>query len=126
MTPKFRSTERGAILIVVAVALLVLVGFSAIVVDYGILWVSRSQAQAAADAGALAGAISIAANAANPQVHEAALETRALPREEEDPRHRASTRARSSRRAVWMIFCSARRFTKPGSGMIRSKLERSA
>ena len=44
----------------------------------------------------------------------------ALPGEEEDPRHRASTCARSSRSAVWMIFCSARRFTNVGSGMMRS------
>ena len=42
-----------------AIALLVLVAFSAIVVDYGILWAARSQAQTSADAGALAGAQAI-------------------------------------------------------------------
>ena len=52
--------DRGAVLVYVAIALLVLVAFSAIVVDYGILWVSRAQAQNAADAGALAGAVSLA------------------------------------------------------------------
>ena len=35
----------------------VLLGFSAFVVDYGVLWLSREQAQNAADAGAMAGAI---------------------------------------------------------------------
>ena len=54
------SSERGAILIQVAVCLLVLLAFSAFVVDYGVMWASRGQAQTAADAGALAGAISLA------------------------------------------------------------------
>lgn len=42
-----------------AVALLCLVAFSALVVDYGVLWAARSQAQTSADAGALAGAQSV-------------------------------------------------------------------
>ena len=50
--------ERGAITIHVAIALMALIAFSAFVVDYGVMWVSRRQAQNAADAGALAGAIS--------------------------------------------------------------------
>src|SRR5688572_29935487 len=54
------SSERGAILIHVAVASIVLIAFSMFVVDYGILWVSRGQAQNAADAGALAGAVALA------------------------------------------------------------------
>src|SRR5688500_5442810 len=57
------QSDRGAMLIMVAVSLMVLIGFSAIVVDYGVLWVSRNQAQAAADAGALAGATAIAGSA---------------------------------------------------------------
>jgi Flp pilus assembly protein TadG len=52
--------ERGAILIQVAVAMLGLLAFSMLVIDYGILWSSRRQAQNAADAGALAGAIGLA------------------------------------------------------------------
>src|SRR5688572_31286174 len=51
------QSERGAILVFTAIALLVLMGFLTFVVDNGILWVSRAQAQNAADAGALAGAI---------------------------------------------------------------------
>jgi hypothetical protein len=51
------ASERGAVLIQAAIASLVLVGFSTFVVDYGVLWVGRHQAQNAADAGATAGAI---------------------------------------------------------------------
>ena len=52
--------ERGAVLVHVAVAMLALLAFSALVIDYGALWVSRRQAQNAADAAALAGALSLA------------------------------------------------------------------
>jgi Flp pilus assembly protein TadG len=54
------SSERGAILIQVGVAVLVLSAFSMFVIDYGLLWVSRHQAQNSADAGALAGATALA------------------------------------------------------------------
>jgi hypothetical protein len=52
-----RPSDRGVILVQAAIVLLVLLAFLTFVVDYGILWVSRGQAQNAADAGALAGAI---------------------------------------------------------------------
>ena len=52
-------------LIQVAIALLALLAFSAFVFDYGVMWVSRGQAQTAADAGALAGAISLAFDSAD-------------------------------------------------------------
>jgi hypothetical protein len=55
-----RSSERGTVVIQVAVCLLALLAFTAFVVDYGVMWASRGQAQTAADAGALAGAISLA------------------------------------------------------------------
>lgn len=54
--------ERGAIIIQVAAALLALTAFSAIVLDYGILWTSKNQAQNAADAGALSAAIHLRDN----------------------------------------------------------------
>ena len=41
-------------------AILVLTAFAMFVIDYGLLWVSRNQAQNAADAGALAGATALA------------------------------------------------------------------
>jgi Flp pilus assembly protein TadG len=49
--------ERGAALIHVGLAIFVLVAMSAFVLDFGVMWLSRRQAQNAADAGALAGAI---------------------------------------------------------------------
>jgi len=49
--------ERGAILVQTALLMLVLAGLATFVVDYGVLLIARAQAQNAADAGALAGAI---------------------------------------------------------------------
>jgi hypothetical protein len=54
------SSERGAVLVHVAVALLGLIAFTTFVVDYGVMWSSRGQAQTSADAGALSGAIALA------------------------------------------------------------------
>ena len=51
--------EEGAVLVHVAIGLVVLLAFSAFAIDYGILWVSRSQAQNAADAAALAAATAL-------------------------------------------------------------------
>ena len=48
--------ERGAVLVHVAIGLIAFMAFSTFVVDYGVFWLSRRQAQNAADAGALAGA----------------------------------------------------------------------
>jgi Putative Flp pilus-assembly TadE/G-like len=53
------SDERGAITIHVAIALIAMLAFVSFVADYGLMWVSRRQAQNAADAGALAGAIAL-------------------------------------------------------------------
>jgi hypothetical protein len=49
--------QRGAAFIHVGIAIFVLVGMSAFVLDFGVMWLARRQAQNAADAGALAGAI---------------------------------------------------------------------
>ncbi len=54
-----RTDERGVILIVVAVTLTSLILLSAFVVDFGVMWLARTQAQNAADAGALAGATAL-------------------------------------------------------------------
>jgi len=54
------SSQRGAIVIQVSVFLVSLMAFSAFVVDYGIMWVARGQAQTAADAAALAAQNSMA------------------------------------------------------------------
>ena len=55
-------SSRGAVLIHVGVAMIGLLGFCAMSIDYGILWTARRQAQNAADAAALAGAVSLAFN----------------------------------------------------------------
>jgi Flp pilus assembly protein TadG len=49
--------ERGAIFVQVGIAVLALMAFNVFVLDYGMLWIARGQAQNAADAGALAGAL---------------------------------------------------------------------
>ena len=54
-----RLSERGAVIIHVAMALIALLAMTAVVVDQGVMYVSRSQAQAAADSGALAGVTSL-------------------------------------------------------------------
>jgi putative Flp pilus-assembly TadE/G-like protein len=59
-TNSHRPAERGAIVIQMAVCMLILLAFTAFVLDYGVMWASRGQAQTSADAGALAGAISLA------------------------------------------------------------------
>jgi hypothetical protein len=51
--------ERGQVAIVVSLMLVVLLGFAALVVDVGLNWATRTQAQAAADAAALAGVIAL-------------------------------------------------------------------
>ena len=55
-----RRSERGAVLIMVVVAMVALLAFGAFVIDYGVMWTSRGQVQTSADAGALAGAIALA------------------------------------------------------------------
>jgi hypothetical protein len=51
--------EGGQVAIVVALMLVVLLGFAALVVDVGLHWAARTQAQLAADAAALAGVIAL-------------------------------------------------------------------
>jgi len=50
-------SDRGAVLVQVAIAILVLTAMGTFVMDHGVMWVSRGQAQNAADAGALSGAV---------------------------------------------------------------------
>jgi Flp pilus assembly protein TadG len=61
-TPRGRrlSGEQGAILVHVAVAFVGLLAFSVLTVDLGVLWVARAEAQNAADAIAMSGAVSLA------------------------------------------------------------------
>lgn len=56
-TRRILRSERGAVFVLVGIAVFVLFSFMVFVLDYGIMWTSRRQAQNAADAGALAGAM---------------------------------------------------------------------
>jgi Flp pilus assembly protein TadG len=51
--------ERGAVAVILAIALIVLVGFAALVVDLGQIIIVRSELQNASDAGALSGVIEL-------------------------------------------------------------------
>jgi hypothetical protein len=69
------NRERGAIFVQTAVSLLVLMGFLVFVLDYGVVLVSRGQAQNSADGGALAGAIARAFDdTANPPPDDGVVE----------------------------------------------------
>src|SRR6185436_15709292 len=59
-TSRGRHSERGAILVLVAVSLLTFTLISALVIDYGMIVVSRHQVQTATDAAAHAGASALA------------------------------------------------------------------
>jgi Flp pilus assembly protein TadG len=52
-----RSSKRGQVLALVALALVALIGFVALAVDVGFVWGARRKMQTAADAAVLAGAI---------------------------------------------------------------------
>ena len=65
-------SARGAVLIQVAFALIALLAFTTFVIDQGVMFVARGQAQNAADAGALAGAMSLMVKADNGAGAEAA------------------------------------------------------
>ncbi len=56
MTKQIKKSERGQILIVLTLALVALLGFTALAVDGGMVYSDRRYAQSAADASALAGA----------------------------------------------------------------------
>lgn len=58
------SRERGVTLVVVAIMLVVLIGFAALVIDIGKLYKTRSELQNAADSAALAGASGLRGDAA--------------------------------------------------------------
>ena len=61
MTRRWQAADdRGAILVHAGLALFTLMAFTVLVFDLGALWVGRGQAQNAADAAALAGALSLA------------------------------------------------------------------
>lgn len=63
-----KENEKGAVAIIIAISLTVLLGFTALVVDVGYLYEVRRQLQAAADAGALAGCQEMVTEESKPDV----------------------------------------------------------
>src|SRR5439155_17548458 len=59
--------NQGSIIVTLAILLFVLLGFSALAVDLGVLYSARTAAQRAADAAALAGAFTFIADPTSPQ-----------------------------------------------------------
>ena len=51
---RLRKDERGAVAIIVALLMVVLIGFAALAVDISAMWAEKRQLQNGADAGALA------------------------------------------------------------------------
>ena len=56
---RWRDDERGAVAVIVMALLVVLIGFAALVIDLGMLFVVRGELQNAADSGALAGLVEL-------------------------------------------------------------------
>ena len=56
---RWRDDERGAVAVIVMALLVVIMGFAALVIDLGVLFVVRGELQNAADSGALAGLIEL-------------------------------------------------------------------
>ena len=67
MTTGSSRRERGFVLVVVALMLIVLLGFVALAVDTGVLYGARTDAQEVADAAAMAGAFTFTNTPTLPQ-----------------------------------------------------------
>ncbi len=73
-----KEPQKGAVFIMVAAAMLALLGFAALAIDVGFLMASRNELQNAADAGALAGARVLyndTGTAVNPGANQVAYDT---------------------------------------------------
>ncbi len=114
-------SERGVTLIHVAASIFILMGFSAFVLDHGVLMLSRGQAQNVADMAALAGGI---ARAIDEPDHRQSLPMMGLPRRS-FKRPSIDTRSLPARRRIpaWPgrhleMALSARPQRQPG-GLVR-------
>ena len=67
MNSNTSKKQEGFVLVVVAIVLMVLVGFLALAVDIGVLYSARTSAQEVADAAALAGAYTFVNDTQSPQ-----------------------------------------------------------
>ena len=62
---KFKSAQRGAVMVLFALLLPVLFGFMGLGIDVGLAYVEKGKVQDIADAAALAGAAKLSANGSN-------------------------------------------------------------
>ena len=107
--------SAGAIIIHVAFALMALLAFTSFVIDYGVMWVSRAQAQNVADAGALAGASPDVCDGGSPPRRRQQLRWRSMPIWGQGTRPRTSgsfVGSRHVRRQRCHVF---RRADQPGA-----------
>jgi hypothetical protein len=72
MLPQFQRNEHGQILIIIALALIALLGFTSLAIDGGMVYSDRRQAQNAADAASLAGALKKASGGTDAEAVQAA------------------------------------------------------
>src|SRR5437867_6582041 len=77
IVPNGKKTEGGYVVVTVAAMLGILVGFTALALDSGILYSDRTQSQRAADAAALAGAFTFVADPKSSQPATAEAHARA-------------------------------------------------
>ena len=77
IVPNGKQTEGGYVLVTVAIMLVVLIGFTALAIDTGILYADRTESQRAADAAALAGAFTFVADPKSSQPATAEAHARA-------------------------------------------------
>jgi hypothetical protein len=73
MNARQRSKENGQILIIIALGLVVLLGFTSLAIDGGMIYADRRQAQNIADAASLAGALAKANGGTDAEAVQAAL-----------------------------------------------------
>ncbi|HSV85070.1 MAG TPA: pilus assembly protein TadG-related protein [Levilinea sp.] len=74
MLPEFHKKERGQILIILTAALIVLLAFTSLAIDGGMIYSDRRQAQNAADAAALAGSLAKANGGTDAEAIQAATD----------------------------------------------------
>ena len=77
IVPNGKQTEGGYVLVTVAATLIILVGFTALAIDSGVLYADRTQSQRAADAAALAGAVTFVVDTKSSQPATAEAHARA-------------------------------------------------
>ena len=70
-----KSTEKGQVLIILVLVMVVLLGFTALAIDGGMTMMTRKRAQNSADAAAMAAALAISSGNSWSQAHQIALDT---------------------------------------------------